>query len=397
MPIMDTGTFLKKNRLNKGFSQDKLCEGICSVQSLSDIENGRQGVSPVTFQKLTERLGIVTKVYPYFSSIDDYECFMAFRRIELYLNSFQLEAAFEDLKSVEKRDFAGNVFYYKKWLMGHAIISFVQGDYEDEVLMHCIEEAISIGNKFEDDPYSNPNGCSELHKFEPLDSLFARCTRDVRVKNDINEPINSIVISSLDDITLYTLIAGIFSRKAMVDEALKIVDLVLEFIDKMKYPDKAIMPYKQRLNLIKYDCLLKEKSYIEMNNEIESVLGDIAWTRQPYIVIQETWYYGLSSFYCNKTSKAIELFRQVIGCLYFVNAGMITRYISYIKEELKINDEVLNMYNCIDPCKRFEIPPTHDYELFESGVSVLDNKEFLDFGALLKYLRGFWHKGGYYA
>ena len=55
-------------------SQWDFCDGICSVQTLSNIENGKQAISPIVFQSLTEKCGEMINPYPQFVSLDDFQC-----------------------------------------------------------------------------------------------------------------------------------------------------------------------------------------------------------------------------------------------------------------------------------------------------------------------------------
>ena len=52
MSIRNAGKTIKEARLKAGMTQEQLSEGICTVLSLSRIENGSCGVSAVTFQAL---------------------------------------------------------------------------------------------------------------------------------------------------------------------------------------------------------------------------------------------------------------------------------------------------------------------------------------------------------
>ena len=52
MGVRNAGKAIREARLKAGLTQEQLSEGVCSVLSLSRIENGSAGVSPVTFQAL---------------------------------------------------------------------------------------------------------------------------------------------------------------------------------------------------------------------------------------------------------------------------------------------------------------------------------------------------------
>lgn len=52
MGVRNAGKAIREARLKAGLTQEQLSKGVCSVLSLSRIENGSAGVSPVTFQAL---------------------------------------------------------------------------------------------------------------------------------------------------------------------------------------------------------------------------------------------------------------------------------------------------------------------------------------------------------
>ena len=79
MSIRNAGKTIKEARLKAGMTQEQLSEGICTVLSLSRIENGSSGVSPVTFQSLMAHAGAPCELYPIFASRTDFDCFYALK------------------------------------------------------------------------------------------------------------------------------------------------------------------------------------------------------------------------------------------------------------------------------------------------------------------------------
>lgn len=57
MGMYNIGDVIKQTRKNLVLTQEELCDGICSVETLSRIENGKQIPSKSTFQALMERMG----------------------------------------------------------------------------------------------------------------------------------------------------------------------------------------------------------------------------------------------------------------------------------------------------------------------------------------------------
>lgn len=57
MGVYQIGEVIKRTREGFGITQEQLCDGICSVETLSRIENGKRAPSRTNFQALMERMG----------------------------------------------------------------------------------------------------------------------------------------------------------------------------------------------------------------------------------------------------------------------------------------------------------------------------------------------------
>ena len=57
MGVYQIGEVIKRTREGLGITQEQLCDGICSVETLSRIENGKRSPSRTNFQALMERMG----------------------------------------------------------------------------------------------------------------------------------------------------------------------------------------------------------------------------------------------------------------------------------------------------------------------------------------------------
>lgn len=165
MAVRDAGSIIRELRLATGMSQWDFCDGICSVQTLSNIENGKQAISPIVFQSLTEKCGEMINPYPQFVSLDDFQCYMAVSNVDFYIDSWQFSIALDELRKIEESYFAENKLYYQQWLMYHAYILELSGheDYaaRKELLLH----ALSI------------TGCDDINKISPKRMLLSVETR----------------------------------------------------------------------------------------------------------------------------------------------------------------------------------------------------------------------------
>lgn len=127
MSVRNAGTTIREARLKAGLSQEKLSDGICSVLSLSRIENGTAGVSPSTFQALMARAGAPCEAFPIFANRKDFDCYYTLKRARFYLDSWQLREASAELEKIEFMNFADNKYYYQEWLFLQCKLQFRSG------------------------------------------------------------------------------------------------------------------------------------------------------------------------------------------------------------------------------------------------------------------------------
>ena len=89
--MLDYGSFLKLERERRGMVQEDLAKGICSVKTISRIENGRQIPSVELFCELTERLGVSGYSYSDFSSAPSVRLMQLERQMLEDFNTGRLE------------------------------------------------------------------------------------------------------------------------------------------------------------------------------------------------------------------------------------------------------------------------------------------------------------------
>lgn len=124
MSIHSAKDTIREARIKARLTQEELSEGICSIHSLSRIENGTYGVSPATFYALMERAGAPCSRYPVFASRDDFDCFYALKKARFHLDCWQLAPACEELQTVEDKGWADNKLYHQEWLLLHCRLQF---------------------------------------------------------------------------------------------------------------------------------------------------------------------------------------------------------------------------------------------------------------------------------
>jgi len=73
MAVYNIGEFIKEKRERLGVTQDELCEGICSLATMSRIEAGARMPKRETIIQIFQRLGIPAEMYPNYTTKSDLE------------------------------------------------------------------------------------------------------------------------------------------------------------------------------------------------------------------------------------------------------------------------------------------------------------------------------------
>lgn len=106
MAIFQLGSIIRNRREELGFSQEDLADGICSVPTLSRIENGERMPTKNHFEMLMQRLGYSAMSLDYFTDKQDFLCYeMKFKIRQAYVvkNYTLAKAYLNDLESNLKK------------------------------------------------------------------------------------------------------------------------------------------------------------------------------------------------------------------------------------------------------------------------------------------------------
>ena len=144
MSVRNAGKTIREARIKAGLTQEQLSEGVCSVLSLSRIENGSAGVSPVTFQALMAHAGAPCEVYPIFASRTDFDCFYTLNRARFYLGSWQLSQAYKELNKLEEWNFADNKLYYQEYFYLNGRLQVRSGCADHHAIYDLFSSALHI-------------------------------------------------------------------------------------------------------------------------------------------------------------------------------------------------------------------------------------------------------------
>lgn len=127
MGVYQIGEVIKKQRESLGLTQMELCDGICSPETLSRIENGKRSPSGLNFRALMNRMGKSGEKYIPFIHCKDIETIMEAMNIDILLarrKYEEVDVILENLKlKIDLEDSVNRQFYTKT----RAIVDYYMG------------------------------------------------------------------------------------------------------------------------------------------------------------------------------------------------------------------------------------------------------------------------------
>lgn len=97
------GDIIRMTRKSLFITQEQLCDEICSVETLSRIENGNQNPSRDTYELLMERMGRIRERAYSMLSVSDFKVLEKMRLFEDYVKQYdftQAEKVLEEIKEI---------------------------------------------------------------------------------------------------------------------------------------------------------------------------------------------------------------------------------------------------------------------------------------------------------
>ncbi|MBQ1458669.1 MAG: helix-turn-helix transcriptional regulator [Butyrivibrio sp.] len=354
MAIKSVGEKIRELRKKAGLSQEKLCEtGFCTPSELSAIENGQRVLSPVTYQCLTQYMGVYQSPYPEFLSIEDYRCYMLFFKVRFFVESWQLIEALGVLEEIEKLKFADNKYYYQEWLMYYSFIMELSGEENLNLRVSIIEEALRI---------------------------------------TIHTPIGSHVLKETDnkkltivELQLYICLGNIYLIQEKNDECLQIIRI----IDNSGWSNKRSIHddfLSISIKLLKYQYLLAVSENQNLETQLDFSYKEAVNTYLSVSVIRMSGTYAAALYMKGRKKEGRDLFENFkAGC---------KLYRAYYGDELcriARNDADLNkeIHEFIIPRYRKKVAVPKKYDIVEMGDGSVDAYNFdkITIGRIIGYLR----------
>ena len=137
------GDIIRMTRIASGISQEELCFGICSVETLSRIENGRHNVKKETYERLMMKMERIPEKNYAICTSDDMELLEEKTLLENALVKYDYKKAELYLKILKEKvsDFIVNEQYIRNT---EALLDFYNHRISAEESIKKMEEAIRL-------------------------------------------------------------------------------------------------------------------------------------------------------------------------------------------------------------------------------------------------------------
>ena len=351
MAVRNAGKIIREARLKAGLTQEQMSEDICSVLTLSRIENNSAGVSPSLFQALMSRAGAPRNIFPVFPNRKDFDCFYTLKRARLYLESWQLQEAYDELLKVKNADFSNNKFHYQEWLYLQGWLQSRSGSCEHQLIYEIFISALNI---------TKPN----IDFSDLSNELFSDIELELLI-----EISNELLYLSQSDLS-YIICSQLESY---------INNAELSFIERDRLLSRnAIARTKYLLYTHDYNKALETineyRHLMVVNSENASLLELNFWTAMSY-------------YYCGNIEKAHQMFNDTFYSAHAIESCYATICLKFVSENTSIIiDDYIKSLPSID-CKTFKYEKITDSLSLSDGTYDLFSPDVLTLGRLIYVLR----------
>lgn len=351
MAVRNAGKIIREARLKAGLTQEQMSEDICSVLTLSRIENNSAGVSPSLFQALMSRAGAPRNIFPVFPNRKDFDCFYTLKRARLYLESWQLQEAYDELLKVKNADFSNNKFHYQEWLYLQGCLQSRSGSCEHQLIYEIFISALSVTKPTID-----------------FSDLSNKLFSDIEIELLI-EISNELLYLSKHDLA-YIICSQLESY---------INNAELSFIERDRLLSRnAIARTKYLLYTRDYNKALETineyRHLMVVNSENASLLELNFWTAMSY-------------YYCGNIEKAHQMFNDTFYSAHAIESCYATTCLKFVSENTAIViDDYIKSLPSID-CKTFKYEKITDSLSLSDGTYDLFSPDVLTLGRLIYVLR----------
>ena len=137
------GDIIRMTRKSLSITQDQLSEGICSVETLSRVESGKQNPSKDVYELLMERMGRIRERAYSMQSVSDFKVLELIRRYEQCIQDYNFHKADYILEDIVKK--LGNTPLDRQFVIrAQSIVSYRLGRISSDDFLDELEKAIRI-------------------------------------------------------------------------------------------------------------------------------------------------------------------------------------------------------------------------------------------------------------
>lgn len=351
MAIYSANEMIRMIRKKSGLSQEEFCDGVCSVQALSNIENGKNGVSPITFEMFISKANINVKPFPCFASEEDFDCFMDLHRANFFIESWQFNNAYKELEKIEEHNFADNKLYYQQWMALNCKILTLSEKCDYAEALKIVKDALNVTISNYEDGF----------------------------------PIQKSL--SPTEFVLVVMMADCYINMNRLEEALDILDNLNRLLEYVRISDiESFLRTSET-------AYLQAKIYL-LSSEYEKLLAhSYEWYKRAtkyhrsIPIFQFAFMNAIALYKIGDRAAAINMFQEVIAGASLVNSVFINVCEDYIRKETDIakcvyDDFIINREKLLlKDVKRHYTAKMHD------GVFSLAEADVITYGGLLKLLR----------
>lgn len=351
MAVRNAGKIIREARLKAGLTQEQMSEDICSVLTLSRIENNSAGVSPSLFQALMSRAGAPRNIFPVFPNRKDFDCFYTLKRARLYLESWQLQEAYDELLKVKNADFSNNKFHYQEWLYLQGCLQSRSGSCEHQLIYEIFISALNI---------TKPN----IDFSDLSNELFSDIELELLI-----EISNELLYLSQSDLS-YIICSQLES-----------------------YINNAELSFIERDRLLSQNAIARTK-YLLYTHDYNKALETINEYRHLMVVNSENtsllelnFWTAMSYYYCGNIEKAHQMFNDTFYSARAIESCYATTCLKFVSENTSIViDDYIKSLPPID-CKTFKYEKITDSLSLSDGTYDLFSPDVLTLGRLIYILR----------
>lgn len=351
MAVRNAGKIIREARLKAGLTQEQMSEDICSVLTLSRIENNSAGVSPSLFQALMSRAGAPRNIFPVFPNRKDFDCFYTLKRARLYLESWQLQEAYDELLKVKNADFSNNKFHYQEWL-------YLQG---------CLQ--------------SRSGSCEHQLIYEIFISALIITKPNIDFSDLSNELFSDIELELLIEISNELLYLSHCDLSYIICSQLE------------SYINNAELSFIERDRLLSRNAIARTK-YLLYTHDYNKALETINEYRHLMVVNSENtsllelnFWTAMSYYYCGNIEKAHQMFNDTFYSARAIESCYATTCLKFVSENTSIViDDYIKSLPPID-CKTFKYEKITDSLSLSDGTYDLFSPDVLTLGRLIYILR----------